>query len=141
MASRWGWMMPTLQIHDLGPQHPAVVDPRLVLLMLGESAIRASWQVAGVARFGERLFATGEGATHLEALSQSLRRVSGAVLSQIFSQVEQVIWGEFAAYHDGEDTPWVILRAIDSSWCEVETEDVGILDRVRQTFADVRLDP
>jgi hypothetical protein len=134
-------MMPTLQIHDLEPQRVAVVDPRLVLPMLGERATRASWQVAGVARFNEPLFATGAGATHLEALSQSLKRVLGVLLSQIFGQVEQVIWGEFAAYDDGEGTPWVILRAIDSSWCEVETDDVSILDRVRKTFADVRMDP
>ena len=131
--------MPTLQIHDLEPQHTAVVDPRLVLPMLGERAIRASWQVAGVARFNEALFATGEGATHLEALCRSLKRVSGVVLSQIFGQVEQVIWGEFSAY-DGEGTPWVILRAIDSSWCEVETDDVGILVRIRENFTDVRTD-
>ncbi|MCJ2121204.1 hypothetical protein [Methylobacterium sp. J-077] len=131
--------MPTIQIHDLEPQHAAVVDPRLVLPMLGERAIRASWQVAGVARFNEPLFATGEGAIHLEALCQSLKRVSGVVLSQIFGQVEQVIWGEFSAY-DGVGTPWVILRAIDSSWCEVETDDVGILVRVRETFTDVRTD-
>ena len=130
--------MPILQIHDLEPQHAAVIDPRLVLPMLGEHAIRASWQVAGVARFNETLFATGEGAAHLEALCQSLERVSGVVLGQIFSQVEQVIWGEFSAYDDGESMPWVILRAIDSSWCEVETDDVNILVRVRETFADVR---
>ncbi|NEU13291.1 hypothetical protein G3T14_14290 [Methylobacterium sp. BTF04] len=132
--------MRTLQIHDLEPQHAAVVDPRLVLPMLGERAIRASWQVAGVARFDEPFFATGEGATHLEALCQSLKRVSGVVLSQIFGRVRQVIWGEFSAY-DGDGTPWVILRAIDSSWCEVETDDVGILDRVRETFADVQTVP
>ncbi|MCJ2048738.1 hypothetical protein [Methylobacterium sp. J-070] len=132
--------MPTLQIHDLEPQHAAVVDPRLVLPMLGERAIRASWQVAGVARFNETLSATGEGAIHLEALCQSLKRVSGVVLGQIFGQVEQVIWGEFSAYDDGDGTPWVILRAIDSSWCEVETDDVVTLVRVSKTFADVRTD-
>lgn len=131
--------MPTLQIHDLEPQHAAVVDPRLVLPMLGERAIRASWQVAGGARFNEPLFATGDGATHLEALCRSPKRVSGVVLSQIFGQVEQIIWGEFSAY-DGESTPWVILRAIDSSWCEVETDDVGILVRIRENFMDVRTD-
>jgi hypothetical protein len=139
---RWrGWTMPTLQIRDLEPQHAVVVDPRLVLPILGERAIRASWQVAGVAHFDEPLFATGEGATHLEALCQSLRRVSGVLLTQIFGQVEQVIWGEFSAYDDGEGTPWVILRAIDGSWSEVETDDLGILDRVRETFSDIRMNP
>lgn len=32
----------------------------------------------------------------------------------------------------------MILRAIDSTWCEVETDDESVLDQVRRTFADVR---
>ena len=37
------------------------------------------------------------------------------------------------------ETGQVIVRAIDSSWCEVETDDEDVLDRVRRTFADVRV--
>lgn len=130
--------MPTLRIHDHQLHHAAVVDPRLLLPMLGERALRASWEVAGVARFDEPLFATGEGASQLEALCQPSKRISGVMLSQIFGRVEQIIWGEFSAYDDGDGTPWVILRAIDSSWCEVQTNDRGVLDFVHSTFADIR---
>ncbi|WP_129219386.1 hypothetical protein [Lichenibacterium ramalinae] len=49
--------------------------------------------------------------------------------------------GEFTAHENGQDTSWVTVRAIDSSWCEVETDDIGVLDRVRETFVDVRMDP
>lgn len=134
--------MPTLQIHDLEPQHAAVVDPRLVLPMLGERAIRASWQVAGVTRYAEALMIVGdEAAERLENLARSSDRISGALLRDLLSQVAQVIWGEFTAHDAGRDTPWVILRAIDSSWCEIETDDADVLDRVRETFADVRMDP
>ena len=51
----------------------------------------------------------------------------------------QVIWGEFTGFKEGVLTPWVILRAIDSSFCEVETDDEQVLDSVRETFSDVRL--
>ncbi|MEA1831297.1 hypothetical protein U8607_04295 [Methylobacterium durans] len=133
-------MMQTLQIHDLLPSKDVVVDPRAVLTMLGERAIRASWEVAGVARYDEAVMIVGdEAADRLEALSGSRSRVSGTLLSELVHQTAQVIWGEFTAYEEGEDAPWVTVRAIDSSWCEVETDDEDVLDHVRRTFADVRV--
>ncbi|AMB46831.1 hypothetical protein [Methylobacterium sp. AMS5] len=130
--------MPTLQIHDLLPSKDVVVDPRAVLAVLGERAIRASWEVAGVARYNEAvMIAGGEAADRLEASSGSRSRVSGALLSELVHQTTQVIWGEFAAYEEGEEAPWVTVRAIDSSWCEVETDDEEGLDHVRRTFTDV----
>jgi hypothetical protein len=38
-----------------------------------------------------------------------------------------------------EHRPGTTVRAIDSSWCEVETDDEDVLDHVRRTFADVRV--
>lgn len=132
--------MQTLRIYDFRTSERIVVDPRVVLTILGERAIRASWQVAGVARYDEPLFIVGdEAADRLEALSQSHSRVSGALLSELIHQVAQVIWGEFTGFKEGVLTPWVILRAIDSSFCEVETDDEQVLDSVRETFSDVRL--
>ncbi len=98
--------MPTIQIHDLVPHSRAVVDPRLVLPMLGERAIRASWQVAGVARYDEALMIVGdEAAGRLENLAQSSDRISGALLHDLLSQVAQVIWGEFTAHEANRETP------------------------------------
>jgi hypothetical protein len=134
--------MPTLQIHDFEPRHAAVVDPRVVLPLLGERAILASWQIAGVARHDEALMIVGdEAAERLENLARSSDRISGTLLRDLFERITQVIWGEFTAYEAHQDRPWVIVRAIDSSWCEIETDDVGVLDRVRETFADVRMGP
>ena len=130
--------MKTLRIHDFLPSKPIVVDPRVVFTMLGKRAIAASWQVAGVARYDQVVMIVGnEAADRLEALSQSQSRVSGILLSELLHQVAQVIWGEFTAYEE-EHAPWVIVRAIDSSWCEVETDDEEVLDCVRRTFVDVR---
>ncbi|APT35034.1 putative nucleotidyltransferase (plasmid) [Methylobacterium phyllosphaerae] len=131
--------MQILQIHDVPPTAPIVVDPRAVLPILGQRAIRANWEVAGVARHGEALIVTGEeAADRLEALSRSTVRIPGGLLVELIHQTAQVIWGEFKAFEEGEEAPWVILRAIDSTWCEVETDDESVLDQVRRTFADVR---
>ena len=131
--------METLQIHDLLPSKFIVVDPRVVIEMLGDRAIRSSWQVAGVARFDQAVMIVGdEAADRLEVLSHSQSRVSGTLLSELVHKVAQIIWGEFRAYEEGEAAPWVIVRAIDSSWCEVETDDEDVLDKVRRTFKDVR---
>jgi hypothetical protein len=139
---RWSTTMQTLQIHDYLRSELSVVDPRAVFAMLGERAVHASWQVAGVARYDEACMITGdEAADRLEALSQSQDRVSGALLSQFFLQIAQVIWGEFTAYEGEEVTPWVTTRAIDSSWCEVETDDAEVLNCVRRIFVDVRTAP
>jgi hypothetical protein len=131
--------MQTLQIHDYLPSTRIVVDPRVVLTMLGERAVRASWQVAAVARYNDAIMITGdEAADRLEALSESQSRISGALLIQLVKETVQVIWGEFRGYEDGKNAPWVIVRAIDSSWCEVETDDEKVLNAVRRTFVDVR---
>lgn len=134
--------MPTLKIHDFRSHSRAVVDPCTVVPLLGERAVRAGWQLAGVARYHEALMIVGdEAAERLEHLARSSDRISGTLLLDLLSRVAQVIWGEFTAHQNGQDTPWVIVRAIDSSWCEVETDDIGVLDRVRETFVDVRMDP
>ncbi|MEE7494853.1 nucleotidyltransferase family protein [Methylobacterium oryzae] len=131
--------MQILQIHDFLPAKPIVVDPRAVLPILGQRAIRANWEVAGVARHGKGLIVTGDDAVdRLEALSRSAVRIPGGLLVELIDQTAQVIWGEFTAFEEGKEAPWVILRAIDSTWCEVETDDESVLDQVRRTFADVR---
>lgn len=112
-----------------------------MLTILGERALRASWQVAGVPRYNETIFGTGdEAGGRLEALAQSQTHVPGTLLSKLVHQTTPVIWGAFAAYEMGKDAPWIIVRAIDSSWCEVETDDEEVLDLVSRNVADVRVD-
>jgi hypothetical protein len=142
-ASEWLYAanstMPVLQIHDILPSEHIVVDPRVVLTMLGERASRASWQVAGVARHDEAVMIVGdEAADRLEALSHSQSFVSGTLLCELVHQTVQIIWGEFRAYEEGGTAPWLLVRAIDSTWCEIGTQDKDVLDLVRRSFTDVR---
>ena len=131
--------MSVLQIHDLLPSKHSVVDPRVVLAVLGERAKSASWRVAGVARYNEEVMIVGDqAADRLEALSRSQSLISGTLLSELVHQTVQIIWGEFRAYENGETAPWIVVRAIDSTWCEVDTQDESVLNLVRRSFTDVR---
>lgn len=132
--------MPILQIRDSQPsKHDVVVDLRDVLPVLGQRALLATWRVAGVARYDEDPMVVGdEAAERLEALHRSQDMISGVLLSELVDRTVQIIWGEFRAYKDGGTEPWVIVRAIDSTWCEVETDDEDVLDILRRSFTDVR---
>ncbi len=95
----------------------------------------AFWTVGGVQSYEEALDATGLGADQLETLAASGSRISGAVLLDIAKNVHQVIWGEFAAYADREGPePHVIIRAVDSSFYEISSDDPLLLDRLKLAF-------
>ena len=132
--------MPILQIHDSQPsKREIVVDHRHVLPLLGKRGLDATWRIAGIARYDEAPMIVGnEAANRLERLHRTQSLVSGSLLSELVDGTEQIIWGELRAYEKGEGAPWVIVRAIDSTWCEIETDDEDILDLVRQSFTDVR---
>ena len=53
--------------------------------------------------------------------------------------VDGVIEGvDDATMPQSEVTPWVVLRAVDSSWWEVYTDDIDVLAAMRKRFADIR---
>ncbi len=95
----------------------------------------AFWTVGGVQSYEEALDATGLGADQLETLAASGSRIPGAVLLDIAKNVHQVIWGEFADYADREGPePHVIIRAVDSSFYEISSDDPLLLDRLKLAF-------
>jgi hypothetical protein len=48
-----------------------------------------------------------------------------------------VIDGEFEAYASGAVEPWLVVKAIDSSWFEVWSDDPDVVARVRKNFREV----
>lgn len=114
-------------------------DLRHILAALGAQATECSWMVSGVAAYDEAFDATGEQAGSLEELAASGRRIKGDRLRDLANGTQQVIWGEFQAYADASATaPVFILRAIDSSFYEVATNDPHVLQNFKATFRDVR---
>lgn len=134
--------MATLRIYDL-KDHVLALDLRDVLQLLAPRSLQASWTVSSIksSKPGHDWFeATGEGGERLEALAQKNLRVSGAELLALAEKTQQVIWGEFtgSAPNRPEDT-WVIIRAVDSTFYEIETDDETVLNKLVSTYKDIRI--
>ncbi len=134
--------MTTLRIYDLKDQVLAL-DLRDVLRVLAPQSLQTSWIVSRVKSSKpehEWFEATGEGGEQLEALAQIESRVSGADLADLAENTQQVIWGEFTGL---APTPpgniWVIIRAVDSTFYEIETDDETVLSKIASTYRDIRI--
>jgi len=77
----------------------------------------------------------------LEQDSEAICLLSGHDLMAATDRVLQVIDGEFDAFDDDQNKPWVIVRAIDSSFWEVESSDANVLAAVRGCFHRVEENP
>lgn len=131
--------MYVLRIHDLKDRSFLDFDLQHVLRALGPRARTSVWQVGEETSFNEPIAATGDAADDLEILSEQGHRISGTDLLRLAENVHQVIWGEFRAYESAIcDRPWVIVRAVDSAYYEVESDDIHVQDDIRRAFHDVR---
>jgi hypothetical protein len=68
------------------------------------------------------------------------RALAGADLIAGLEQLLQIIDGEFEATEPGEQVPAVVIRAVDSSWWEVLSDDAAVLAAIRQRFGVVEED-
>lgn len=68
--------------------------------------------------------------------SSERKRIPGDELLASLPNLLQVIDGEFRAFEKGSE-PWVIIRAIDSSWWEVQSRDASAFDAIRHRFQNV----
>ena len=137
--------MATLRIYDCDDGVLAG-DLRRLLDVLGPCSLQATWTVSAVKlSFSgpesvlEEFDATGQGGHQLEALAGNGLPVSGTVLAELAKATVQVIWGEFAAVLPRQESLWVTLRAIDSSFYEVSTTDAVVLDKIKSAYKDVRV--
>ena len=109
-----------------------------VLRLLGRRAETSVWKISGV----ETL--ENGGKDTLQGMSDSGTPVRGSELLRLASTRPEIIDGTFAGYENDEDEPWIVIRAVDSSAYDVETNDERLLDQVRKRFqnvADIPKDP
>ena len=129
--------MPILRIRDVDPRRRVLAfDLKDILAALQPHAGNAMWEVDDC---DEPFEATGENAATVEALVGTAVRVPGDSLVSLAQGIIQVIWGEFRSFRASETSPWVTVRAIDSSWYEVETDDPDVLAVIREKFNEVQL--
>lgn len=133
--------MAILRIYDL-KQNVLALDLRDLLRLLTPLSLQANWIVSTVksSKPGHEWFeATGEGGEQLEALAQDNARLSGSDLAALAEKTRQVIWGEFLGSRPTQsDKTWVIIRAVDSTFYEIDTDDKAVLSKISSTYKDVR---
>ena len=118
-----------------------------LLGLLGSRALQADWTVSPVKLFyptlnsfdDEFMVVGDESADQLEEYSRNKSPLNGKLLAELAKATVQIIWGEFAAVLPDQDSIWVTIRAIDSTFYEVTTSDPTVLDRIRSTYKDVRV--
>lgn len=132
--------MTTLAIHDVSGGVLAVTLADLFAL-LGPRTRMSSWIAAPVRSPSapyDWFEVIGDSAGELDARAQSGAPIAGEQLLALARSTRQIIWGAFAAYEDRAASPWLTIRFIDSSWCEIETDNAKALDGIRARYSDVR---
>ena len=104
-------------------------DLREVLAALGDRALTSHWR----ARDLDYLSKDERDVPIVEAMVRGLT-VSGHDLASGIEPLLQVIDGEFMATDSNDERPWVIVRAVDSSWWEVVSNDAHVHEAIRNRF-------
>jgi len=100
-----------------------------VLLALGEPAIQSTWKCSRL----DYVSLDECDIDVLERASAPNGSVKGVELVNGIQQLMQVIDGEFEAT-DATGRRWALIRAVDSSWWEVWSEDESVLGAVLNRF-------
>lgn len=131
-----------IRIYDLKDNVLAVHLPQLIEIM-GPLALESNWKIYPVkAPDGNEWFEVfGPESPVLESKLHENQPIKGSVLYEISRKTKQIIWGEFKASISGDfEHPWVTIRAIDSTFYEVETSDQGILSAIMNVYRDIKYD-
>jgi hypothetical protein len=114
-----------------GPGGPGGLqfDLAEVLRALGERVTRSRWR-------GRGLWYVSRDEEDIETLERlgAGELVAGHELVAILPRLMQVIDGEFEGIAAGGELPWVVVRAVDSSWWEVLSDEPEVLEAIRLSF-------
>lgn len=126
--------MKGLRIKDLRDDRCLAFDLKDLLAAIGPSAKSAFWRCTELWCLPEEPNEEGM----LEALYDTGTRIHGGEMVALADRTRQVIDGTFQGYRElVERDPWVVLRAVDSSWWEVFSVDEPVLTKLRVRFHDV----
>jgi hypothetical protein len=70
----------------------------------------------------------------LERVEESGSSIDAETLSRLFGNVYQTIEGTVDGYVDGADVSTVTIRAVDSTWFDVESSDEAVIREVEAKF-------
>jgi hypothetical protein len=103
-------------------------DLRDILAVLGADAERSTWTLRDVESYG------AEAAVALHQASDDREVLAGGRLLELAGDVTQIVDGEFSGRFPNEDAAWIIIRAVDSSAFDVETDREDVLKRLKSRF-------
>jgi tetratricopeptide (TPR) repeat protein len=98
-----------------------------LIVALGERALRSTWFCSGV-------YCEGEKAPELYALADQNRAIEGRSLLPITAGIRQTIQGDFQAFDEDANTPWLFIRAWDGNGFYIETDDFKVRQRLQAHF-------
>jgi hypothetical protein len=101
-----------------------------ILKIIGEKAFLSMWKISNVE-------CVGENSEKLHHISDEGIRISGEEIFSLSSNILQIIDGDFEAYWENEDLPWLIIKAIDGSEYDVESDDKNIIAKMKGSFSKV----
>ena len=125
-----------LRIKDLAEGGYLAFDLRDLLSVIAAAAESSRWRCTDL--WCIPIEPIGEGELKLQYDSGSL--ITGSTLSALAERTRQVIDGEFRAYRGSptSEEAWLVIRAVDSSFWEVFSDDDNVLRQLRVRFHDVQ---
>jgi hypothetical protein len=97
-----------VEIRDVHPRGFLAFDLKDILSCLSDEAVQRVWTRSSVE-------STGEVAKELEDLSDGDGSIAGSDLMVLAGRIAQVIWGDFYGSLPGDNSPSLIVKAIDST--------------------------
>jgi len=103
-------------------------DLRDILLVLGDEAIQSSWALEGVECHG------GYAVADLHSASDEKRILRGESLLALSNAVGQIVEGVFSGFVPPHDRPWIVIRAVDGTAFDIETDRDDVVELMRSRF-------
>ena len=103
-----------------------------ILSALGENALRWVWRGRDI----KYITRDDRDVAVIEALSDG-RVLTGTDLVAGIEQRPQIIDGNFEATEPGGGSAIVVIRAVDSTWWEVSSDDAAVLAAIKRRFRAV----
>lgn len=94
---------------------------------IGDSALSSEWQIHDLDCFGDSC-------SEFSAASDAAVPISGERLLNLAERITQIIDGEFVGHRLSHGAPWLVIKAIDSTWWEVWTDDETVRSSLRRRF-------
>jgi len=124
--------MPGLKIRDgtePGGSGGLQFDLSKVLAALGQAAVKSRWSCADLNYVSK----DDREVPVLERAATPGEQVAGLELIEGTRLLLQVIDGQFTGF-DEDGNVWVIIRAVDSSWWEVWSDNKWVHEAIRSNF-------